>query len=286
MFPTGVANIAIPPPTLPVTPTTSTDNPPPKPEIVIRCGNILSWKHVQGASGKLKAFGFCEYEMPESTMRCVKVDTKTESLLEEYFKKKKKDDADEEEQNKIMKRDDEVIKLALQGILNENAALLETIEDMDLDNDRKDLINREIETFRKRHEQKDDDSDKRAKARRDATSSRLKLEAERASREREKERRRTRSRSVEISRKNRGTTSGSVISASVTGVLDEEDEAIRKKLERKLKEKEESYQERLRQWEARERKKAAEYEREKEREKKKKDDIEVEAQRLREFFED
>lgn len=34
------------------------------------------------------------------------------------------------------------------------ACFFQTIEDMDLDNDRKDLINREIESFRKRNEVK------------------------------------------------------------------------------------------------------------------------------------
>lgn len=34
------------------------------------------------------------------------------------------------------------------------ASFFQTIEDMDLDNDRKDLINREIESFRKRNEVK------------------------------------------------------------------------------------------------------------------------------------
>merc|ERR1711963_362605 len=73
-------------------------------QMLVRCGNVLSWKRVQGASGKLQAFGFCEYEYPEATLRCirllnqwqisdkklvVKVDAKTKTLLDEYRKKKK-----------------------------------------------------------------------------------------------------------------------------------------------------------------------------------------------------
>nr|KAG5712289.1 hypothetical protein BaRGS_023868 [Batillaria attramentaria] len=73
-------------------------------QMLQRCGNVLSWKRVQGASGKLQAFGFCEYENPEATLRCirllnewkiadknlvVKVDAKTKTLLDEYRKKKK-----------------------------------------------------------------------------------------------------------------------------------------------------------------------------------------------------
>merc|ERR1711976_677416 len=79
-------------------------------QMLQRCGNVLSWKRVQGASGKLQAFGFCEYESPEATLRCirllnewgiadkklvVKVDAKTKSLLDEYKKQKKKTEREE-----------------------------------------------------------------------------------------------------------------------------------------------------------------------------------------------
>ncbi|CAF1128423.1 unnamed protein product [Adineta steineri] len=68
------------------------------------CGSVVNWKRVQGANGKLQAFGFCEYENPEGTLRCirllngwqiqdkklvVKVDTKTKAILDEYKKKKR-----------------------------------------------------------------------------------------------------------------------------------------------------------------------------------------------------
>ncbi|VDP97205.1 unnamed protein product [Trichobilharzia regenti] len=101
------------------------------PEIPMRCGNILSWKRVQGASGKLQAFGFCEYEDPESTMRCVKVDPKTEDLLNEYRKKKEKVGeegtlgATSEEVDQSTQRDDETVKAALENIIAESASLLE-----------------------------------------------------------------------------------------------------------------------------------------------------------------
>nr|AAW25730.1 SJCHGC05319 protein [Schistosoma japonicum] len=171
--------------------------------LLMRCGNILSWKRVQGASGKLQAFGFCEYEDPESTMRCVrllngfkvgpkpllvKVDPKTEDLLNEYRKKKEKVGeegtlgATPDEIDQSTQRDDETVKTALENIIKENAAMLEeeggakkqdlhmegprhlTIEDMDLDNDRKDLINREIESFRKRNEKGDQNDNKQSRS--------------------------------------------------------------------------------------------------------------------------
>ena len=67
----------------------------------------MSWKRVEGANGKLQAFGFCEYDNPEATLRCirllngyeiaekkllVKVDQKTRELLGEFIKKKRNED--------------------------------------------------------------------------------------------------------------------------------------------------------------------------------------------------
>lgn len=84
-------------------------------QMLQRCGNVLSWKRVQGASGKLQAFGFCEYECPEATLRCirllndwqiadkrlvVKVDAKTKTLLDEYRKKKKAQESAVQPQDK------------------------------------------------------------------------------------------------------------------------------------------------------------------------------------------
>lgn len=66
-----------------------------------------------------------------------------------------------------------------------------------------------------------------------------------------------------------------------------EDEAReRKKVEKKAREKEAAYQERLRNWEMRERRKIKEYEKEKEKELSKEEEREKEAKRLKEFLED
>ncbi|CAF0896551.1 unnamed protein product [Adineta steineri] len=79
------------------------------PDVMIKrmlqhCGSVINWKRVPGANGRLQAFGFCEYENPESTLRCirllngwqiqdkklvVKVDAKTKPLLDKYKKKKR-----------------------------------------------------------------------------------------------------------------------------------------------------------------------------------------------------
>merc|ERR1719323_1241590 len=63
------------------------------------CGPVTGWKRVQGATGKLQAFGFCEYGNPDAALRAirilhdweigdkklvVKVDAKTKGVLDEY----------------------------------------------------------------------------------------------------------------------------------------------------------------------------------------------------------
>ncbi|CAH8507984.1 unnamed protein product [Schistosoma guineensis] len=301
--------------------------------LLMRCGNILSWKRVQGASGKLQAFGFCEYEDPESTMRCVrllngfkvgpkallvKVDPKTEDLLNEYRKKKEKVGeegtlgATSDEIDQSTQRDDETVKTSLENIIQENKAMLEdegaakkqdlhmegprhlTIEDMDLDNDRKDLINREIESFRKRNEKEDQNDNKHSRSKGTdsgrSSSTNLQLHSsyslnDRVDREYRRERgRRSRSRSGSLTSRSQRPITSCFLTSNKD--IDNEEESIKKKLEKKLREKEESYQKRLKQWEIRERKKANEYEHERDHERKRQRELQIEAQRLKEFFED
>merc|ERR1711962_501685 len=86
------------------------------PDVMVRhilntCGHVLSWKRVQGASGKLQAFGFCEFGNPDAALRVirllndyeiadkklvVKADAKTKEVLEEYkdIRKKAKQNGD------------------------------------------------------------------------------------------------------------------------------------------------------------------------------------------------
>lgn len=68
---------------------------------------------------------------------------------------------------------------------------------------------------------------------------------------------------------------------------DDDDEAReRKRIERRLREKEALYQERLRKWESRERKRTREYQKEEEKLRQKRKEEQREAQKLREFLED
>ncbi|KAL3311378.1 putative RNA-binding protein 25 [Cichlidogyrus casuarinus] len=292
-----------------------------------RCGNILKWKRVQGPTGKLQAFGFCEYERPESTMRCVrllngleihakkllvKVDSKTEETLAEYFKKQLAKNAAESEEQK--NRDDEKVRAALNSIL-ENAPKVESeagdqiakekrreldwqsMQDMDLDDEKRSVIEREVSAFRNRFErtefEKSVDSSRRGGPSAVGVAA-MKLAPDSVNNVeiRDNYRRRERSRSRSPRRKNAGPTGTiTAFSAKDRGESgqekdrDPEEEAIRRRLERKLREKEDSYQRLLDEWTSRERKKAIDYEREAERESKKNEDLVLEAERLKEFFE-
>lgn len=68
-------------------------------QILMKCGTVYAWKRVQGASGKLQAFGFCEYKDVESALRAiyllhdfklgdrkllVKVDAKTQEIINKW----------------------------------------------------------------------------------------------------------------------------------------------------------------------------------------------------------
>jgi len=68
-------------------------------QLLATCGQVINWKRVQGASGKLQGFGFCEFNGPDAGLRAVrllhelevgdkklvvKVDAKTNNVLEEY----------------------------------------------------------------------------------------------------------------------------------------------------------------------------------------------------------
>ncbi len=73
--------------------------------LLTACGTIMSWKRVQGATGRLQAFGFCEYANPDAAARAirllhdmmvgdkklvVKVDSKTKDVLDEYKRQRRK----------------------------------------------------------------------------------------------------------------------------------------------------------------------------------------------------
>uniref|UniRef100_A0A671YLF9 RNA binding motif protein 25 n=1 Tax=Sparus aurata TaxID=8175 RepID=A0A671YLF9_SPAAU len=206
-------------------------------QLLAKCGIVLSWKRVQGASGKLQAFGFCEYKEPESTLRAlrllhelllgdkkllVKVDAKTKAQLDEWKAKKRSangvncspaDGANngEEDEEEVLHeetlRRDQVVKGAIEVLIREYASELnapsqdgdsqprnkkrkekkeeEDINAMEMEDDKRDLISREISKFRDTHKKLEEEKGKKEKER---------LEIERERRERDKERERERER--------------------------------------------------------------------------------------------
>lgn len=109
------------------------------------CGPVLSWKRVQGATGKLQAFGFCEYANPDAALRAirvlhdwdigdkalvVKVDPKTKDVLDDYKKQKikkmtgkspgKDDKHDDIFCDAAMRHEDDVIRDRVTAIIMEH----------------------------------------------------------------------------------------------------------------------------------------------------------------------
>lgn len=363
-------------------------------QLLAKCGLVLSWKRVQGASGKQQgkcAFGFCEYKEPESTLRAlrllhdlqigekkllVKVDAKTKAQLDEWKASRRSsngnarpesaadedDDVDEE-----TKRRDSLIQGSIDLLIKEYAGDLnapsldsdaqakkkkkdrkdelsqEDINAIEMEEDKRDLISREISKFRDTHKKLEEEKGKKEKERQEIEKERRERQRERErerrerereqdkEREKEKERERDRDRNKERERdrerdrdrdrekdRDRGRDHSKDRSRSREKSRDrdrdrerererererdrerdrekekkrdrEEDEEEtyeRRKLERKLREKEAAYQERLKNWEIRERKKARDYEKEAEREEEKRRDMAKEAKRLKEFLED
>ncbi|KAK6297743.1 hypothetical protein J4Q44_G00323260 [Coregonus suidteri] len=339
-------------------------------KLLAKCGLVLSWKRVQGASGKLQAFGFCEYKEPESTLRAlrllhelqigekkllVKVDAKTKAQLDEWKAKKKsstngneakeEDGKEEEVIDEDTKRRDQIVKGTIDGLIREYASDLkaplnddesqqrrkrkekkeeEDINAIDgLEDDKRDLISREISKFRDTHKKLEEEKDKKEKERAEFERERRERdkererERERRDREREKERERERDRERdrgdrdrdrdhdrnrtkerererERSRdmsKDRSHSRDREVSRDrdkdkKRDQEDEEEVYERRRLERKLRDKEAAYQERLKNWEIRERKKARDYSKESDREEERRREMTKEGKRLKEFLED
>jgi len=321
-------------------------------QILMKCGPISSWKRVQGASGRLQAFGFCEYTKPESALRAmrllngfqlgdksllVKVDSKTREQLDNYKKKMREehdkeentDDYDVEFDENTKEADqeclEEIKKLisgnssvlsgsyddALPYMKNTHSGSAKNLEGLDMDSAKKDLVSKEIRSFRQTYKneeeqnKKDRDSDRSRDRDKDRDRERRR-EREREERDREKEyeRRRERKRrdvddwsDEESRRSKRGTPTRERLdtersrrsrSRSREKNKDEEDESDyeKRRLERVKREKEKAYADRLKEFEARERKKMREYEKQAVKDLKRKDEEAEERIHLREFLED
>ncbi|MXQ91460.1 hypothetical protein E5288_WYG004698 [Bos mutus] len=261
-------------------------------QLLAKCGLVLSWKRVQGASGKLQAFGFCEYKEPESTLRAlrllhdlqigekkllVKVDAKTKAQLDEWKAKKKAS-------NGIFRR------FPVAPLIPYPLITKEDINAIEMEEDKRDLISREISKFRDTHKTvrvsawqgasiySTDESEERISSlihereKKSITGKIAFLKLAKMNKEKGVSRRKQQKKEREES--------------SLFSQANEEDAYERRKLERKLREKEAAYQERLKNWEIRERKKTREYEKEAEREEERRREMAKEAKRLKEFLED
>uniref|UniRef100_A0A4W5QZ86 RNA binding motif protein 25 n=1 Tax=Hucho hucho TaxID=62062 RepID=A0A4W5QZ86_9TELE len=349
-------------------------------QLLAKCGLVLSWKRVQGASGKLQgknktAFGFCEYKEPESTLRSlrllhelllgdkkllVKVDAKTKAQLEEWKAKRSsnggvkpedgsKEEEDEEEVlDEDTKRRDQIVKGAIEGLIREYGSELnapsqdgdnqprkkkrekkeeEDINVMEMEDDKRDLISREISKFRDTHKKLEEEKGKKEQERQEIDKDRRERdkererERERRDREREKEREkekerndnnkererdrdrdridrdrertrergereRVKERSREVSKDRSRSRERSRDEKKHDREEDQEEAYERRKLERKMRDKEVAYQERLKNWEMRERKKARDYDKENQREDERRREMTKEGKRLKEFLED
>uniref|UniRef100_A0A8C7G6B9 RNA binding motif protein 25 n=1 Tax=Oncorhynchus kisutch TaxID=8019 RepID=A0A8C7G6B9_ONCKI len=388
-------------------------------QLLAKCGLVLSWKRVQGASGKLQAFGFCEYKEPESTLRSlrllhelllgdkkllVKVDAKTKAQLEEWKARKRNSNGEEEEEeeeeedlDEDTKRRDQIVKGAIEGLIREYGSELnapsqdgdnqprkkkrekkeevvasvplyrggssEDINVMEMEDDKRDLISREISKFRDTHKKLEEEKGKKEQERQEIDKDRRERdkererERERRDREREKEkerndnikerdrdridrerertkererergerergerergerergerergerergerergerergerergeRERVKERSREVSQDRSKSRERSRDEKKHDREEDQEEAYERRKLERKMRDKETAYQERLKNWEIRERKKARDYDKENQREEERRHDMTKEGKRLKEFLED
>ncbi|XP_052007025.1 RNA-binding protein 25 [Xyrauchen texanus] len=328
-------------------------------QLLAKCGLVLSWKRVQGASGKLQAFGFCEYKEPESTLRSlrllhelqvgdkkllVKVDAKTKAQLDTWKANQKRsngtpqfreDATAEEVLDDETKRRDQMVKGAIDSLIREYSSELTAssqdaeahqrkkrrekkendINAMEMEDDKRDLISREISKFRDTHKKLEEEKDRerqqvekdrgdrdkereRERERRDRERDKERERERQKEREKERERERDRERTKEKEKereKERIRDQSTVRSRSRERSReekkrereeDEEETYERRKLERKLREKEAAYQERLKNWEIRERKKSRDYIKDEERDEERCREMSKEAKRLKEFLED
>ncbi|MFH4981334.1 hypothetical protein AB6A40_008043 [Gnathostoma spinigerum] len=123
--------------------------------VLQECGPVATWKRIQGSNGKFQAFGFCEFESPEGTMRALrilhdyqlaekklvcKIDEKTRTMVKEYVAKKRiekglppetlgADDMPADEENAA---EDEEVRQKIQTMIETEAPELLPIEDGEL----------------------------------------------------------------------------------------------------------------------------------------------------------
>ncbi|KRZ14795.1 JNK1/MAPK8-associated membrane protein, partial [Trichinella pseudospiralis] len=112
--------------------------------MLVKCGNIISWKRIQGPNGKFQAFGFCEYDHPDSTLRALrllhdwplgdkklvlKCDEKNKCMLIDFINKRRslynkpplKMEGDQLPADDEIRKEDEMFRKALKNLVKEMA---------------------------------------------------------------------------------------------------------------------------------------------------------------------
>ncbi|KRY35815.1 JNK1/MAPK8-associated membrane protein [Trichinella spiralis] len=312
--------------------------------MLVKCGNIISWKRIQGPNGKFQAFGFCEYDHPDSTLRALrllhdwplgdkklvlKCDEKNKSMLIDFINKRRslynkpplKMEGDQLPADDEIRKEDEMFRKALKNLVKEMAPELfegtskshvpksptltgkgGNLDIESLDRDRKEYIAKEIIQFREAHK---DDKEARLKGKSASVDVNEKNErfTERPSTPLEADRRASTkferncatdsadAKAGEARGRRRGSTpetgSRRRRSPSADRLLEtSEDAREREKLERKAREKEKNYLERLEKLEAREKRKAKERLKQAEKEKRRKKEQLADIKIMQEFLED
>ncbi|KRX53682.1 JNK1/MAPK8-associated membrane protein, partial [Trichinella sp. T9] len=312
--------------------------------MLVKCGNIISWKRIQGPNGKFQAFGFCEYDHPDSTLRALrllhdwplgdkklvlKCDEKNKSMLIDFINKRRslynkpplKMEGDQLPADDEIRKEDEMFRKALKSLVKEMAPELfegtskshvpksptltgkgGNLDIESLDRDRKEYIAKEIIQFREAHK---DDKEARLKGKSASVDVNEKNErfTERSSSPLEADRRASTkferscatdsadAKAGEARGRRRGSTpetgSRRRRSPSADRLLEtSEDAREREKLERKAREKEKNYLERLEKLEAREKRKAKERLKQAEKEKRRKKEQLADIKIMQEFLED
>ncbi|GAU91799.1 hypothetical protein RvY_03988 [Ramazzottius varieornatus] len=172
--------------------------------LINRCGVVVNWKRAHGTNNKLQAFGFAEFGSAESALRAVRLlhglqlgakelqvtmGNKQHPLVLVYRKRMESilgPNLDlEVDVDQVTRLQDEVIKKELQALLTEHEADLSkplpedaavkskrtvvskedaTIEEIEMEEDKRQLISREIQNFRDTYKGSDEVLEERIKA--------------------------------------------------------------------------------------------------------------------------
>ncbi|KAI7690066.1 hypothetical protein SSS_02258 [Sarcoptes scabiei] len=296
-------------------------------QLLSKCGTVHNWKRIQGPNGKLQAFGFCDYTETEYAMRAIRLlndfqisDKKLIIRLGNKNQSNDKDlDKDKNNETEEMLAEDQIIKNQLITVLKEHEIELskdpelkivkrftvtkdvknEDLADMDIEDDKRNLIHREIDKFRDTYKKYDEEKEEEKRKKEEEKSRRIDRKDRESKRSRSRDRddrnRSNRDRKNRDREKDRRSDRHDRRSPSFEEELerdrsespvDEEELFFRRKRQEQIREKEISYQRRLRDWESREKRKAKDYSKERQKEIKLKKEEEIERQKLKQFLQD